>query len=133
MPEATKKKIEEYKHWGGIVIDTRDAPQVGAALKKAVTPDVERAPEIGFTHRHLPYAEVYFLANTSNHRVQSAAKFRTGELMPARWNPMDGRVAGAAKSNSVPLDLAPYESRVLVFSRQAESEAPVFLPICSRR
>ena len=74
MPEATKKKLEEYKRFGGFVFDTRETPNVGAAIKKAITPDVERAPEIGFVHRHLPYAEVYFLANTSNHRVESDAK-----------------------------------------------------------
>ncbi len=45
---------------GGFVFDTRDTPSVGEALKKAVTPDLERAPEIGFVHRHLPYAEIYF-------------------------------------------------------------------------
>ena len=29
MPEATKKKLEEYKRFGGIVIDTRETPNVG--------------------------------------------------------------------------------------------------------
>ena len=49
--------------------------------------------------------------------------------MPASWNPVDGRIAGAGKGNSVVLSLAPYESRVIVFSKQAENAAPVFLPI----
>ena len=124
MSEAAKRKIEEYKRFGGIVIDTREAHDLGAALK-AVVPDVQRAPEIGFVHRHLPYAEVYFLANTSNHTVHSEAKFRTGEWKPAWWDPMDGRVT-AVPLGAVTLDLAPYESRVLVFSKQnaAVTSAP---------
>ncbi len=121
MPEATKRKIEDYKRFGGMTIDTRDTPNVGEALKKAITPDLDRAPEIGFVHRHLPYAEVYFVANTSNHPLRSEAKFRTGELTAAWWNPMDGRMTPGQKGGPVTLDLAPYESRVLVFSKQNES------------
>ncbi len=120
MPDATKKKLEEYKRMGGFVFDTRETPNVGAAIKKAITPDLERAPEIGFVHRHLPYAEVYFLANTSNHPVKSETVFRTGELKPAWWTPMDGRVISAGGTGRLTLDLAPYESRVLVFSKQSE-------------
>lgn len=122
VPEATRKKIEEYNRFGGITIDIRDTPDLRTDLRKVV-PDVERAPEIGFVHRHLPYAEIYFLANTSNHPVKSAAKFRTGELKAAWWNPMDGRVT-AAGSGTIELDLAPYESRVLVFSKQSAGAAP---------
>ncbi|HEX3878056.1 MAG TPA: glycosyl hydrolase [Bryobacteraceae bacterium] len=120
VPEATRKKLEEYKRFGGIVIDTRDTPALGAALK-AVVPDLAHAPEIGFVHRHLPYAEIYFIANTSNHAVKSEARFRTGELKPAWWNPIDGHINGIAATNQFTLDLAPYESRVVVFTKQAES------------
>jgi len=125
MPEATKRKIEEYKRFGGFVFDTRDTASVGAALKKAITPDLQRAPEIGFVHRHLPYAEIYFVVNTSNHQVQSDAKFRTGELWKAWWNPMDGRIGGEV----LQLNLEPYESRVLVFSRTAEGTTNPPMPM----
>ncbi len=84
-----------------------------------MTPDLDRAPEIGFVHRHLPYAEIYFVANTSNHPVNSPAKFRTGDLKAAWWNPMDGHIS-AAPAGGAALDLAPYESRVIVFSKIAE-------------
>jgi hypothetical protein len=125
MPEATRRKIEEYKRFGGFAIDTRDTPSVGEALKKAITPDLATAsPDIGFVHRHLPYAEIYFVVNTSNHPVRDdGAKFRTGELKPAWWNPMDGRIDNAGspgEDGTFPLYLEPYESRVLVFSRVTE-------------
>jgi alpha-L-rhamnosidase len=118
MPEATKKKLEEYKRFGGFVFDTRETPNIGAAIKKAITPDVARAPEIGFVHRHLPYAEVYFLANTSNHRVESDLKFRIGREALDWWNPMDGRITPTPLRGGLLLSLAPYESRVVVFSKQ---------------
>jgi hypothetical protein len=126
MPEATKRKIEEYKRMGGFVFDTREPASMGERLKKAVRPDLETAsPDIGFVHRHLPYAEIYFVVNTSNHPVRDdEAKFRTGALRPAWWNPMDGRIDNAGRESgndgTVPLSLEPYESRVLVFSRATE-------------
>jgi hypothetical protein len=127
IPDATKKKLEEYKRFGGFVMDTRETPAIGAALKKAIVPDLDRAPELGFVHRHLPYAEVYFVANTSNHPVKSEAKFRTGALLAASWNPMNGHIVAVppsdkSKPNEITLDLAPYESRVVVFSKQAEPD-----------
>jgi hypothetical protein len=120
MPDATKRKIEEYKRFGGIAVDTRDTANVGSALTKLVTPDLEHAPEIGFVHRHLSYAEIYFVVNTSNHPVQSQAKFRTGALESAWWDPYRGKISGTGFGNQVELDLAPYESRVIVFSKQRE-------------
>ena len=38
------------------------------------------APEVGFVHRKLPFADIYFLANTSNHPVQAKAEFRVEGL-----------------------------------------------------
>jgi hypothetical protein len=119
MPEATKKKLEEYQRFGGFVMDTRETPAIGAALKKLIAPDAQRPPEIGFVHRHLPYAEVYFLANTSNHPLQSPASFRVGALRAEWWNPINGRVSDDQESAAMMLNFAPYESRVLVFSKRA--------------
>jgi hypothetical protein len=123
MPAETRAKIEAYKSKGGIVIANNELSK----LKTALTPDVAtNSPDIGFVHRHLPYAEIYFVVNTSNHPVQSEAKFRTGDLRPAWWNPMDGRIDNAgfpstrSEDGTVPLYLEPYESRVLVFSKVTE-------------
>lgn len=82
-----------------------DETKLGDALKAAIPPDLERAPEIGFVHRKLSDGDVYFLANTSNHRV-AAPKFR-GLGPRDAWNPVTGDPATG--------DFAPYESRVVVF------------------
>jgi hypothetical protein len=96
-----------------------DETGLGAVLHKALAADVATAPEIGFVHRKLGFADVYFLANTVNHPVRAAATFRAGGPHAAWWNPFDGKVAAAAGAR-VELDLAPYESRVLVLSREKQ-------------
>ncbi len=147
MPLATLEKIVEFSRHGGTVIAIRRAPslapglmdtgntpkikalaanlailsdetQLGAAMHRALPADVERAPEIGFVHRSLPFAEIYFLANTSNHEVHGQAAFRVQNLAGAWWDPLTGKISGTGGSR-LDLTLAPYESRVLVFSKDS--------------
>jgi hypothetical protein len=140
IPLATYQKIEEYRRAGGKVLFTKRLPSLAPGLRDdadtpkirelstrhLVTPDDSLADalhaavpadftapaEIGVVHRKLAYADVYFLANTSNQPVKAAAKFRAqGDA--AWWDPFTGKTAKAGMN----LDLAPYESRVLVFSK----------------
>lgn len=100
----------------GVEFVAEDA-QLGVALQKALKPDVHVAsdPEdVGFVHRKLEDADVYFLANTSNHPVHTAASFRVTRGTAAWWDPFTGSMTPVS-ARSVSLDLAPYESRVLVF------------------
>jgi hypothetical protein len=96
-----------------------DETRLGAALHQALAADVATAPEIGFVHRKLDSADVYFLANTANHPIHAAATFRVSGLQAAWWDPFNGKVSAAAGAR-VELDLAPYESRVLVFSKELQ-------------
>jgi hypothetical protein len=121
----------------GIFLPLED--QVGAALSRRLFPDVSfssPAPDVGFVHRHVGEDEVYFLANTANTPVKTQATFRvesssplnrmTGEPLavtqPQWWDPMTGKAEAAVPTGStrgsvtVSLDLAPYASRILVFS-----------------
>ncbi|HYL73105.1 MAG TPA: glycosyl hydrolase [Bryobacteraceae bacterium] len=93
--------------------------KLGEALFGLLPPDVNAAPEIRFTHRKLDFADVYFLANTSNRPVRSQATFRITGLDSAWWNPFTGAATKAGSGSRVELDLAPYESRVLVFSKDS--------------
>ena len=99
-----------------------DETELGAALHRMLAPDVATAAEVGFVHRKLDFADVYFLANTANHPVHAAATFRAGGRHAAWWDPFDGKVTAAAGTR-VDLDLAPYESRVLVFSNETQQAA----------
>ena len=111
-----------------------DDAKLGETLRAALPPDLTKAPEIGFVHRKLPFADIYFLANTSNHPVRSQAEFRIKGVDPASWNPFTGKIAKAASGNKVDLDLAPYESRVIVFSNDrlpdpSKSSGPAPAPV----
>ena len=94
-----------------------DETKLGEVLRAALTPDVATAPGIGFVHRKLPFAEIYFLANTTNRPVRGPAVFRQSGLESAWWDPASGKVSRAGGAR-LDLDLAPYESRVVVFSRE---------------
>jgi hypothetical protein len=108
-----------------------DEKEAGAALRQAMQPDVEisaaAVSALGIVHRRLPYADVYFIANTSNRPQTTAATFRVKRKHAAYWNPMTGEtveaVAEPAKDGSARMTTAirlePYESRFLVFSDSA--------------
>ena len=100
-----------------------DLATLAAVLHAGLPADVATAPEIGFVHRKLGFADVYFLANTSNRPVHSPAAFRVQGLTAASWNPFTGEVLNAG-GPTVDLDLAPYESRVVVFSKERAPSRP---------
>ncbi|HWR50944.1 MAG TPA: glycosyl hydrolase [Bryobacteraceae bacterium] len=97
------------------------------ALTAGLQPDVAlapAAPDIGFIHRSAGAAEIYFLANTGNMKKSVKATFRANGL-PEVWNAMNGlitpiRVADrSATGLTLALELEPYESLIVVFSKSA--------------
>jgi hypothetical protein len=96
-------------------------------IRKVSTPDVTLsagAREIGFVHRKTSDADIYFLANTSNAKQTVQATFRIEGMKAELWDPFTGTVAAArieksGKGAAVTLDLEPYASRVLVFSKRS--------------
>ncbi len=115
-------------------------------LSRLRRPDVLFTPSslgVGFIHRSAPNAEIYFLANTGNRRVQLKAEFRVTGRRPEWWDPFTGEVREAAvagrsaSGTALELDLAPYESRLLVFPVSATPGAqpivkrptPILLPM----
>jgi alpha-L-rhamnosidase len=107
-----------------------EATQLSGVLSGSLTPDVALSPaagEIGFVHRKLSDGEVYFLANTSNTAQNIKATFRVPGMNAESWDPMSGTVTSAKIENrsdknvTMALALEPYGSRVIVFSKRAES------------
>jgi hypothetical protein len=97
----------------------QDEHALGAALKKAVHPDLmldEAIPEIGFVHRHLESGDLYFVANTGNRRREFRARFRSAGAHGEEWDPFTGEVRGIGDTSWIKLKLDPYESRLLYFS-----------------
>jgi alpha-L-rhamnosidase len=72
-------------------------------------------PAIGFIHRKLADGEIYFIANTGNRPVHTQAQVRVKNRRAEWWDPFQ-RPHKPGWREPRRLDLAPYESRVLVFS-----------------
>ncbi|MEW6128027.1 MAG: glycosyl hydrolase [Acidobacteriota bacterium] len=107
---------------------TDETEQLKNRLASLVKPDVQLSPQtsdIGFIHRQTESAEIYFLANTGNVSRNVKATFRVQGMNAEWWNPFDGTIAPAkiesqsAQGTTLTLELEPYGSRVLVFTKRA--------------
>jgi len=101
------------EHREGKLAETGLVPVVVTGVASDIKVDSD-AEDIGFVHRKLDDADIYFIANTSNHPVHTVAAFRAPRQFAAWWNPFDGSFSPAERKPW--LDFAPYESRVLVFT-----------------
>jgi hypothetical protein len=134
MPEATRRWLDDYARGGGTILAVRRKPEgdwpslqvvseadLARRLAAAAAPDVTLAPatpEIGFVHRRLPDADVYFLANTSNLARTVTARFRAATAHAERWDPLSGRTDRLeTRDGEVALDFEPYATRVVVFRK----------------
>jgi alpha-L-rhamnosidase len=72
--------------------------------------------EIGFIRRKLAGADIYFVANTSNHPVTAQAAFATTHKFGERWDAETGTSVPLPAPTSISLSLAAYESAIFVFS-----------------
>jgi hypothetical protein len=104
-----------------------ESSDLGRTLNRLTEPDVEfrpGSPDLAFIHRHTDDAEIYFIVNTLNSAQSVNATFRVTRLRPEWWDPFDGSVKTATKewegleSGRVRIDLEPYGSRLLVFSKR---------------
>jgi len=102
--------------------------QLSATLARLAKPDVVFAdplPSLGFIHRHLADAEIYFLANTSNQPILTTARFRASSQRGEWWDTSSGRITpvgsagGDEASRAYVVSLAPFEAKFLVFSARA--------------
>jgi hypothetical protein len=99
------------------------------ALHNAVPPDFKLESdndEVGFIRRKLPVADIYFVANTSNHPVSLRAAFATTHKFGQHWDADTGIAIPSLTYTSpaaIPISLAAYESAIFVFS-DMPSQAP---------
>jgi hypothetical protein len=147
IPAETVKKIDAFVKAGGKVYLVGHAPagvageavpevaSLGAKLTAGVTPDFAVAGSqaaIGTVHRKLDSADLYFVVNTSNEAVHTEAAVRMSGLEPQWWDPMSGEAYRAEVSGGkVKVDLAPYESRFLVYSSEPVADAPALAGVAS--
>jgi hypothetical protein len=101
------------------------------ALYRALPPDVEATGHtagLGFIHRKLSNSDVYYVVNSSNQPINGAIRFRSTDTSLQSLSPDSGSVISSAvnpSGSAVPLQLAPYESRVFVLAGDAASAPTV--------
>jgi hypothetical protein len=111
---------------GGNAQFIRNVAQLEQSLQHTLPPDMQlptstpgsspgRAHALGFIHRRLAGADIYFVANTGNTPVHTKAHFGTAHGS-GEWLDADTGEAREIKMNGgeVELDLAPYESRIVL-------------------
>ena len=95
-----------------------NAEHLEQTLEEMLTPDMHLAapaPEVGFIHRKLANADIYFVANIGNQPVETKVKFRATRTA-GEWLDADTGQSRAVKieESGLPLELAPYQSRILL-------------------
>jgi hypothetical protein len=138
MPAATKRWLADYARDGGTVLAVRRKPEgewaslelvseddLSARLARGAPADLTltpTTPEVGFVHRRLPDADVYFLANSGNLARTVRARFRTATPHAERWDPLTGAVERlSTPDGEIAIQFEPYGSRVVVFRKEAGS------------
>jgi hypothetical protein len=113
---------------GSVVNNSNPAPLAFAlgstsvlpwALHQVLAPDVlltSATPGIGFIHRKLADADIYFVVNSTNQPYSGFIRFRSKHPNPESWDIDSGARIIHDPLNRIQLDLAPYESRVFVLS-----------------
>ena len=116
-----------FRDAGEAGLFVKNEGELGKSLVTRAKPDVSfssSAKEIGFIHRKLDAADLYFIANTANHEIQTTARFRDAKRSAESWDPFTGRVSSIRSPGQIELLLQPYESRLIVFSNSASKAEP---------
>ena len=78
-----------------------------------------------FLHRKLPQTDIYFVSNVQDRPIDMPVAFRVSGAAPQAWNPYSGEIKPLFEYDKqdgrtvVRLQLAPYESTILVFTPEA--------------
>ncbi len=107
----------------GVLIDS--ANDLADALHNALSPDLDASGQVaglGFIHRRLPAADIYFVADTGNQPIAATIQFRSARKYLQAWDPDSGAVLLSIPHTEarIPLALAPYESRIFLLADSAE-------------
>ncbi|MBO9624288.1 MAG: hypothetical protein J7500_16385 [Sphingomonas sp.] len=117
---AVRKLSQRLKSKVTVVASEAD---LGQAVAQATTPDVRLAqpnPAFGFVHRKLAQGDLYFVANTGNVPLRTSARFLGDRGNGSWWDAMTGK-RWPAGSGDIAIELAPYESRFLVFEGRGDA------------
>lgn len=128
LPELTSlsKRLFDPAKGAFVPDDAHLADALHAAAKpdfQVPADDIAARTQLGFIRRKLPSADIYFVANTSNQPIDTTASFATRHKFGEAWD-TDSTAVTPATAESYQIHLAPYESRVLVFSDSPSTAKP---------
>jgi glycosyl hydrolase family 106( putative alpha-L-rhamnosidase) len=106
-----------FRNPGHVGVLVNSASELPAALHRALPPDVKAtggAAGIGFIHRKLKAADLYFVVNSTNQPIKGSVEFRSKHGAIEALDPDQGTTLETMKGSPVELSLAPYESRVFI-------------------
>jgi hypothetical protein len=117
LASLTKKLFDEAKHtYVGNEAGLTEALHLARVPDlKLETSDAGVQAAVGFIRRKTATEDIYFVANTSNSPISAEAAFTTTHGHGEQWDP-DTAAVRAVSATKVDLALAPYESRIFVFS-----------------
>ena len=105
-------------------VETTEA--LAPALRNLLKPDVELGDaggKVGFIHRHLKGADIYFFANTTAEPISIPLRVRSSRGEAEWWDADSGNAERAELGQ--PLTLSPYGSRLLVlYDNGSDSSVP---------
>lgn len=118
MPAATQAWLTNFRRVGGTMINTGSADDLVGMIAEATAPDLQVFPatgDIGSVHRRLDDADLYLVINTGPHQRPVQVTPRDGHRSYEVWDARTtGVTASGATGGPIALDLAPYQSAVVV-------------------
>ncbi len=136
IPERVS--VREYGqgkiYWGGELSKTPEDlyPPYAATsdlLKRmGVKEDFQAGEPVRYTHKKLDNADIYFVANRTNHSFHSNCTFRVDGALAELWDPLTGKtrvLPEFSQSNgqtTIPVDFDAYQSFFIVFDRSGAVE-----------
>lgn len=140
LPAASRRWLDAFVAGGGAVLAVGRRPEgwpeielvepgaLAARLAAILPPDLKLAPpspDIGFVHRRMADADLYFIANAGNLTRTVTVETRASRAARERWDAMTGAVESLGPGGGpLPIELAPYAATLLVLRDKPAGEGP---------
>jgi hypothetical protein len=140
LPEASRRWLDAFIGSGGRALAVGRRPEgwpdielvgtsaLAARLAEILAPDLKvspPSPDIGFVHRRMADADLYFIANTGNLPRAVAVQPRVRRKAIERWDAMTGTTEALGRGGeAISIELSPYAATLLVLRDTPAAPAP---------
>ena len=109
-----------------------DYTTTAAVLEDMGVPeDFKSDGPVRYGHRRTGAEDIYFIANTTNDKVETTCTFRVKQGTPQLWDPVTAQIRALpqftrkGKTTSVPFTFEPYQSFFVIFPHKSPKKAAV--------